>query len=145
MVPSHWEPTAHSVVASAVVIALSKGMPTPPVTVTGVTDQVVPFQCASAGVPAESAAAPATHTSVAERAVTALRLTSGGAVTVFQEVPFQRTTNAAPLVPTPTAQASVAESAATSYRNVLPLLGLATWVQAVPSQCRIVDCRTRLP
>src|SRR4051812_18746815 len=145
VVPSHWLPTAHSVVASAVVIAPSVGMPTPPVTVTGVTVHVVPFQWASAGLLGSSAAAPVTQTSVADRAVTPPRFTSGGAATVCHEVPFHRTTRAAPLVPTPTAHASVAESAATSYRNVLPLLGLAIWVHAVPSQCRICDCRIRLP
>src|SRR5690242_11460415 len=102
-------------------MAVSPGAPTPPVTATEVTDQALPFQCATAGAPAASE--PATHTSLDDRAVTLCRPLSGGAVTVVHDVPFHRVTNA-PAALLPTAHASVREIGATSYRNVLPLLGL---------------------
>ena len=59
-----------------------------------------------------------------------------GLASCFQAVPFQRAISAVPAEPAPTAQASLAEAAATPNRlGLVPGLGLGTCVQAVPFQC----------
>src|SRR5690348_11644639 len=113
VVASCWAPTAHSADGPATATAPRVTVPAP-LTGTGVTDQAVPFQFASAGAPAASE--PATQTSLPDRAATLVSDASGGAATLFQADPFQRRTKAPPFEAKPTAQASVAETAATSYR-----------------------------
>src|SRR5690349_5723794 len=87
---------------------------------------LVPWPTASTVPPLEAAMAPK-------------KLTPAGVLTMSQLFPFQCSVNG-PSSWCPTAQTSVAETAATAPSPLLPCglgLGLGTTVQRVPSQCSI--------
>src|ERR1700733_3614026 len=102
-------------------------------------DHTVPFQCKSTG---PSAVYPAAQELVAERTVTLMSPSMAGlppgTVTWDQDCPFQcasRPPCACVSDQSPTAQASVVESALTPVSSLMELPGKGTWNQALPFQC----------